>query len=562
MKKDDRKIAIYARKSKFTGKGESISNQIDACKLKIRIFYPDITDDDLLIYSDEGYSGGNTNRPGFQLMMNDIRKGEIKQVYTYMLDRISRTVADFAIMFKEFELMNVEYFSATESYETKTPTGKATMGISTVFAQLERETIAERIRHNMYSLAKTGRWLGGISPTGYTSVPVSKVTIDEKIKTAYKLDIVKKEADIVKLIYTKFLELHSLTQTETFLIKRGIKTKNNKDFTRFTIREILTNPVYVEADKNIYDYFKTLGCEIYSALSDFNGKHGVMAYNKTIQKSGESNKKRDYSEWIIAVGKHTPLIESDKWLEVQNLIMQNKNKSFRKPKSSIALLSGLLHCSDCGAFMRPKQTKRLTADGEFSFSYRCEMKDKSRGTLCRMKNPNGNELDKLVCETVLQNSEDNSEFLRLLSSVSKDIVGNTEEFEGEKQEIEKRIAEIDSQIENIKDSIGMTTMPEVRVTLVKSIEKFQEEKNQLLQRLNNLNKLINKSGVSQTDIEVISGTLKAFAESFQTLSTEEKRSILRILIRRIDWDGENVHIHFFGDGTLDESGIPQRVYSK
>ena len=562
MKKDERKIAIYARKSKFTGKGESINNQIEACKLKIRIINPEISDDNLLVYSDEGFSGGNTNRPGFQSMMNDVTIGKIREVYSYKLDRISRSVSDFAIMYKEFERMDVNYYSATESYETKTPSGKAMMGISTVFAQLERETIAERIRDNMYALAKTGRWLGGISPTGYTSVPVSKVTVDEKIKTAYKLDIVKKEADIVKLIYTKFLEFQSLTQTETYLIKRGIKTKNNKDYTRFTIREILTNPVYVEADKYIYDYFKTLGCEIYSEESEFNGKNAVMAYNKTLQKSGESNKKRDYGEWIIAVGKHAPLIKSDKWLKVQNLIMQNKNKSFRKPKNSIALLSGLLHCSDCGSFMRPKQTKRLTPDGEFRFSYLCEKKDKSRGSLCQMKNPNGNELDKLVLETVLQNSEDGSEFLRLLSSVSKDIVGNTEEFESEKQELEKRIADIETQIDNITDSISMTSMVEVKATLVKSIEKLQEEKNQFLQRLNNLNKLINKSGVGKTDIEVISITLKTFAESFQTLSTEEKRSILRVLIRRIDWDGENVHIHFFGDGTLDESCIPERVYSK
>ena len=149
MKQDNRKIAIYSRKSKFTGKGESIENQVEICKSRIKAQYPDINDNDILIFEDEGFSGGNMNRPKFKEMMRLVKDNKIKAIYSYRLDRISRSVVDFANMYEILTELNVSYISATECYETSTPLGRAMMSIATVFAQLERETIAERIKDNM-----------------------------------------------------------------------------------------------------------------------------------------------------------------------------------------------------------------------------------------------------------------------------------------------------------------------------------------------------------------------------------------------------------------------------
>ena len=248
-KKDDRTIAIYSRKSKFTGKGESIENQIELCRQYIASHYSKEEADKAVVYEDEGFSGGNTDRPQFQQMISDARNKKISAVVCYRLDRVSRNISDFSGLIQELERLGISFISIREDFDTCSPIGRALMYIASVFSQLERETIAERIRDNMHELAKTGRWLGGTTPTGYSSESFSNVTVDGKTKRACKLTLIENEAEIVRLIFSKFLETNSLTQTDTFLLQNHITTKNGRNFTRFAIKNILTNPVYMIADE-------------------------------------------------------------------------------------------------------------------------------------------------------------------------------------------------------------------------------------------------------------------------------------------------------------------------
>ena len=154
------KVAIYSRKSVFTGKGESIENQIEMCKEYFsRLNRNDV---EYFIYEDEGFSGGNINRPRFQQLLKDIKKNSFDALICYRLDRISRNVADFSTTLELLQEHNVDFISIREQFDTSTPMGRAMVYIASVFAQLERETIAERIRDNMLQLSKTGRWLGGV----------------------------------------------------------------------------------------------------------------------------------------------------------------------------------------------------------------------------------------------------------------------------------------------------------------------------------------------------------------------------------------------------------------
>lgn len=545
---DNRKYAIYSRKSKFTGKGESIENQIELCRQHIKLHHENVTEEDILIFEDEGFSGGNVNRPQFQAMMKQIRANQIQAVVCYRLDRISRNVGDFAKLKDEFDYYNVEFTSIRDDFDTTSPSGRAMMMMVSVFAQLERETTAERIRDNMHELAKSGRWLGGTTPTGYKSTQiVGSVTVDGKERKAYKLDIIKEEAGIIKLIFAKFLETNSLTKTDTYLLQNNITTKNGKNFTRFSIRSILQNPVYMIADQNAWEYFDSLGVEIYAEQSEFDGKHGIMAYNKTIQKSGKSNQMRDMDEWIVAVGKHKGLIAGADWVKVQELLHQNRSKSYRKPKSNVALLSGLLYCGNCGSFMRPKLSQRINTQGERIYSYLCETKERSLRKLCNSKNPNGNELDKMVCEQVKLLSEDSSYFIKNLESVQRKLEGNREEYDQQLDGLKKDLQENEQQIVNLVETLAKTQNTPAFDYITEQINALHGKNEKIKNRISELESLTKNHLYSSEEFDRTKELLKSFGQSFDTMGVEQKRMALRAFIRRIVWDGENVHMVLFGD---------------
>lgn len=545
---DNRKYAIYSRKSKFTGKGESIENQIELCRQHIRLRHADAEEKDILVFEDEGFSGGNVNRPQFQTMMKEIRAGHIQAVVCYRLDRISRNVGDFAKLKDEFDYYNVEFTSVRDDFDTTSPSGRAMMMMVSVFAQLERETTAERIRDNMHELAKSGRWLGGTTPTGYKSTQiVGSVTVDGKERKAYKLDIIKEEAEIVRLIFSKFLETNSLTKTDTYLLQNNITTKNGRSFTRFSIRSILQNPVYMTADLNAWEYFDGSGAEIYAEQPEFDGIHGIMAYNKTLQKSGKSNKILDMDKWIVAVGKHRGLISGADWVKVQEMLSQNRSKSYRKPKSNVALLSGLLYCGSCGSFMRPKLSQRTNARGEKIYSYLCETKERSRCKLCNSKNPNGNELDRMICEQIKLISDDSSDFIKRLDSVQQNLESNYEEYDRQLNALKKESHENEQQIDNLVKILAKTPNTAASDYITEQINALHEKKKKIKNRINDLESLTKNHFCSGEEFDKTKELLKSFAQSFDTMGIEQKRTALRAFIRRIVRDGENVHVVLFGD---------------
>ncbi|WP_372995323.1 recombinase family protein [Lutispora sp.] len=394
------RVAIYSRKSKYTGKGESVENQVQLCK-EYAVKNLGFDDKDLIIYEDEGFSGSNTKRPEFQRMLTDIKKKKIDLIICYRLDRISRNVLDFLNLIEILSRDNIGFVSIREQFDTTTPMGRAMMYIASVFAQLERETIAERIKDNMLQLAKSGRWLGGKLPTGFKSESIITKEKGEKEKKEYKLIPIQKEILLVKEIYNKFLELKSLSAVENYLINNNKKTKNGADFNRHSIKLILKNPVYAIADKDTYKYLERKGYSICSDLSEFNDINGLIGYNKTKQSAeNKSIKYRDVNQWIIAVGKHKGIIPGRDWIEVQKLLEKNKSHAYKRENSSHALLSGILKCKECGSFMRPKSMKRYTADGNQVYYYICERKEKSKKDKCQNKNINGNRIDLQIIESM------------------------------------------------------------------------------------------------------------------------------------------------------------------
>mgnify|MGYP000293821951 FL=1 len=113
-------------------------------------------------------------------MLRDIKLNKPEYVVCYRLDRISRNVSDFSSLIEDLNSYNISFICIKEEFDTSKPMGKAMMYIASVFAQLERETIAERVRDNMLMLARTGRWLGGTTPTGFTSEKIQESSLTVK----------------------------------------------------------------------------------------------------------------------------------------------------------------------------------------------------------------------------------------------------------------------------------------------------------------------------------------------------------------------------------------------
>lgn len=536
-------IALYSRKSKFTGKGESIGNQVELCREYVRLHFGEAAADRLSVYEDEGFSGGNLNRPAFKRMMDAARKRSFRAIIVYRLDRISRNVSDFSGLIEELSRLNIAFISIREQFDTSTPMGRAMMYIASVFSQLERETIAERIRDNMHELAKTGRWLGGTTPTGFASEAVKSVTVDGKTKKACALKLVPEEAELVKAIYDMYLETDSLAMTEAETIRQGFKTKNGKLFSRFSVKAILQNPVYLTADEDAYDYFRRQDADLFSPPEDFDGLHGVMAYNRTDQEKGRATVFLPPSEWIVAVGKHPGLIPGKVWVQIQESLERNRAKSYRKPRSNQALLTGLLYCQ-CGERMYPKLSQRQAADGKAAYTYVCKLKERSRRAMCDTRNVSGNALDAAVLEQLKRLEGDSDAFVQQLSRsrgfcADSHSARRADELRREKAECERKLAAL-------VDSLADLTDSPARARVTERIGALHEECQSLEAHIQECLRQANQQALSDAEFEMTLGLLASFRAGVDDMSVEQRRAAVRALVSRVVWDGVNAHVTLYG----------------
>lgn len=556
MRKNDDCIAVYSRKSRFTGKGESIGNQVELCREYICAHYGEAALDNIIVYEDEGFSGGNLNRPDFRKMMDAARKHKFKAIIVYRLDRISRNISDFAGLIEELSRLDIAFVSIKEQFDTGTPMGRAMMYIASVFSQLERETIAERIRDNMHELAKTGRWLGGTTPTGYASEAVKSITIDGRPKKACKLKLIPGEADIVRLIYDLYVEFDSQTITEAELIKRGIKTKNDKYFTRFSIKAILQNPVYVIADQDAYDYFVRADSDLFSDREAFDGVHGIMAYNRTSQEKGKTTEFLPPGEWIVSVGLHPGIIPGKVWVAVQESLERNKTKSYRKPRSNEALITGLLYCS-CGSRMYPKLSRRKTVDGRPIYTYVCKMKERSQRTICNGKNANGNTLDMAIIEQIKMLEDDKGIFISQLEQSRRFYTGNRANYEERLAAMRQEKADVEKKIGGLVDSLIDLGDSAAKNHVAKRIEQLNQECVEIDSRIRELKGLTSQHPFSDIEFDVMRQLLTVFKDGIDEMTIEQKRAAIRIIVHKVVWDGVNAHVVLFGVQE-DEIDIPDR----
>ena len=545
MRKNGNAIAIYSRKSKFTGKGESVGNQVEMCKEYIRMHYGDKAAETAQVFEDEGFSGGNLNRPDFKKMMTLVHQRKFQAIVVYRLDRISRNISDFSGLIEELADLDVAFVSIREQFDTGTPMGRAMMYIASVFSQLERETIAERIRDNMHELAKTGRWLGGTTPTGYVSESVETVTVDGKTKKAFKLKLVPEEAQIVASVYRVYTETESLAATEAELIRRGIKTKTGIYFNRFSIKSMLQNPVYMIADSDARDYFLREKADLYAQPEDFDGVRGIMAYNRTNQAKGKAGTANPVDEWVVSVGLHPGIIPGKTWVAIQSTIDNNKVRAYRQPKKNEALLTGVLYCR-CGSRMFPRLTKGTADDGRPRFTYICRDKERSKGTLCDCPNCNGIVLDDTVMAELKKLQYDEDTFVTQMKQARSLYAGNKGDYETELVMAQEEKKASEKRMTALVDSLADAAVPAVRTTIMHRIEELSEEGERLDQRIVELESMISQEALNEEQFGLLEQMLKAFCAQEQEMTLAQRRSALKNVVRRVIWDGTRAHMVLFG----------------
>lgn len=522
-------IAIYSRKSKFTGKGESIENQIQLCK-EYAVAHFDV--EEIYIYEDEGFSGGNVERPQFQKLLRDAERKKFSVLICYRLDRISRNVLDFSSTLEKLQENNISFVSIREQFDTSTPMGRAMMYIASVFAQLERETLAERIKDNMYQLARTGRWLGGVFPTGFKSEPIIYIDENMKERKMAKLVPIPEELEIVKMVFYKYLELQSLQKLESYFMVNGIKTRGGSEFQKVSLKQILHNPVYVMADQHFYEYMKAKGADVCGEKHQYNGKFGAIAYNKRNVNNTKMARFNDKSEWIVAIGKHKGVIPGKVWAQVHDLYEKNIEKAPRKGTSAAALLSGLMRCS-CGSTMRVLfGVKKPNSDDRYYY-YVCNRKIISKGAVCDSKRLNGYKTDLEVID-------------KLKNAISPSMLKNIEIMKKQNMDksfqlkaIQDKISQNKKGIDNLVKQVANFEGSAAAEFLIKEIERLALENKELEAKLED----------NYDDHEIKNMNLDLFREAFirygnmiDDADFEEKRKLIQGIVQEIVWDGQDLNV--------------------
>ena len=335
--------AIYGRQSVDRVDSISIESQIEHCQYETR-------GGKYKTFTDKGYSGKNTDRPQFQLMLEAIRRGEVKRVIVYKLDRISRSILDFANMMDEFQSYGVEFVSCTEKFDTSTPMGRAMLNICIVFAQLERETIQMRVQDAYVSRSRKGFYMGGRIPYGYKLEPYM---IDGK-RTSHYVPV-PEEAEIVKLIFSMYAEPQtSYGDIVRYLVENNITNDRNKDgaWDRCRLAEMIKNPVYVRADLDLYHFYKDQGAILHNSPEDYIGIFGCYLYSdksagrKTIHLEGQH----------VVLAPHEGIVLSDTWLRARLKCLNNK-QVVKPLKGKNSWLVGKVKCGKCGYALTIKKAK-------------------------------------------------------------------------------------------------------------------------------------------------------------------------------------------------------------
>ena len=303
------RCAIYTRKSTEEGLEQEF-NSLDAQRESSEAYIASQKGNGWVClpdrYDDGGYTGGNLDRPAARRLLADAEAGRFDCIVVYKVDRLSRSLMDFARIVEMLERNKISFVSITQHFDTTTSMGRLTLNILLSFAQFEREIISERTRDKIAAARRKGKWIGGIPILGYDVDPQGN-----------RLVINKNESIKVNQIYELYLEYQAMLPVAKELNRRGWRTKvwvtkkgrerGGLPFDKNNLFRVLTNIIY----------------------------HGKLRYKEEIHE-----------------GEHEAIISEQLWQQTQELLRRNGRSGGKLVRNKYgALLKGLLRCESCGCAM-------------------------------------------------------------------------------------------------------------------------------------------------------------------------------------------------------------------
>ncbi|NFS11757.1 recombinase family protein [Clostridium botulinum] len=502
-----KKIAIYTRKSRLTDTGDSIGTQIKLVK-----GYFKNENCEFEIFQDEGFTGGNTRRPAFQLMMEKVKTKKFDTIAIYKIDRIARNIVDFFNIFNKLKTYNVKLVSISEGFDPSTPGGMMMMTMLAGIAEMERMNIKQRVKDNMIELAKKGKWTGGTLPLGYSSVRVI-----ENDKECSYLTLNENEVSIVKDIFTWFIDGYS-TRKISFLVKEKYQLYTSP--TR--ISNVLNSPTYVNSCELVNKYLKLNNYEIYGSI---NG-NGYLTYQRTTSQSG-SKRLDKANKTIVVPSKHAGIIKSDIWIKAQERLREISIDP--KPRiSQFTFLAQMVKCGYCGAPMNVwrENRKNNTYIRFFKKTCKCDHCGSARiGSRLTIE-----KAEKYVLE-ILKTSQLNG-IDNLLNKNYVKINNNNNKL----KKIEKDVNNIDKMLIGLTDKFALASTTLAK-TLIKRMEELTEEKQILQEKLFTLEQKNNYNSNFKDNVKTLNKAIDYFLDNFNKLTIEEKQIEIKKIFEYVTWKG-------------------------
>ena len=431
-------------------------------------------------YIDDGYSGKDMNRPAFQNLVADIKKGRVDIVVVWMFDRISRSQKDMLTIIEDIlEPNNCAYVSLCENFDTSTPLGMAMIGILSTFAQLEREQIKERMAMGKEARAKKGLWNGGSeAPYGYIY----------KDGLLYVDDF---EAMIVRKIYALAGEGKSDRKIAAILKNEGYKTRLG-EWQRTSVRGILNK-------------------EIYSGIITFKDSKFE--------------------------GLHDPIIDSDEFNEVQTIKRKRANDISGKgwnPWKAASCISGLVYCAKCGNKYYIRTNRCHKGDKHYMYKkFVCEGRENSNNKSIAFKCNNKNWRKEKLVDLVLNEIRK----LAIEPDYLNTITNQTSKSD-DKKIINAEIKKLDNQISRLMDLYALEEVP--IDTIRDRIAALSEKKKALNEHIQRLN----DEKAKNEHIKKIKKSIGKIPTILDKGSEEDIHQVVVELINKIEIDGDDVNIYW------------------